>query len=429
MRPVPTSTRQLCAVLHDGHVLTDETRRVPGYDTEQPHTSLVDLTVASRDAAAVPVAPQLQVSAEPGVLLSVFAPRAGRRQDAGTWTPISELAADDGVVELLRAVDEVTSGRVAPPDGRPDWFRTSWYDEVESWIDARLAELGRRRTGPSRATKVWSMSAVLEIPTEAASVWFKAACAHFHAEPALTRIVSELVPGHAPDVVATDDGRGWVLTEEIPGADEDNVPEDVGPPAARILATLQLRSIDHLPELTAAGVPIRDLASTGERFDRILEDSLELAHLSPDEITTARAHRDRVHEVLDELDSLGVPTTLVHGDLHPGNIARSGNALVLYDWSDASISHPFLDAVLLGGRLTDEEREKTTASYAEVWRAAYPDLDIARALELAVPANMIYQMVTFEQIYRAQEDASYWEMSGVVARYLRLLPERFPERT
>jgi hypothetical protein len=35
-------------------------------------------------------------------------------------------------------------------------------------------------------------------------------------------------------------------------------------------------------------------------------------------------------------------------------------------------------------------------------------------------------VVSYEQIYRDQEDASYWEMSGVVARFLRKLPARFP---
>ncbi len=47
-------------------------------------------------------------------------------------------------------------------------------------------------------------------------------------------------------------------------------------------------------------------------------------------------------------------------------------------------------------------------------------------MALAVPANTIYQMVTFEQIQRMQEDASSWEMSGVVARMLRNLPGRIP---
>ena len=67
-------------------------------------------------------------------------------------------------------------------------------------------------------------------------------------------------------------------------------------------------------------------------------------------------------------------------------------------------------------------------AYAEVWNAAYPDLDTTRALELAEHANTIYQMVTFEQIQRAQEDASRWDMHGVVARMLRRLPDRLPRR-
>jgi aminoglycoside phosphotransferase (APT) family kinase protein len=425
MRPVPTPTRQLCAVLRDGHVLTDESGQVPGFDTDERHTSLVDLAVASGDADAVLVAPQLQVTADPCLLLSVFAPRA-HVEDQGTWTPLPDLAADDRVVELLRDVDAVATGRALPPARRPDWFRTTWYDEVETWVDRQLTGLGRRRTGPVRPTKVWSLSAVLEVPTDAAPVWFKAACAHFHAEPALTRLVAEMVPGRSPVVIATHDDRGWVLTEDISGADEDAVPDGVGPPAARTMAALQLRSLDHLDELAAAGVPVRDLATTGRQFDELLASSVELAQLTPDEIARARACSDAVHDVLEELDSLSVPTTLVHGDLHPGNVAHSGDSLVLYDWSDASVSHPFLDAALLGSRLSDTEREETLAAYAEVWRSAYPDLDVDRALHLAVPANTIYQMVTFEQIYQAQEPASYWEMSGVVARYLRQLPDRFP---
>ena len=203
------------------------------------------------------------------------------------------------------------------------------------------------------------------------------------------------------------------------------MPDDIGPPAARVAAALQLRSLEHLPEIEAAGVPVRDLTATRRELDEILVSGVELDQLTADELATVRAVREPVHALLEELDSLGIPDTLVHGDLHPGNVAADGDSLLLYDWSDASLSHPFLDLVQLGSRLSDEEREATRAAYAEVWRAAYPSLDIGRALELAEPANTIYQMVTFEQIYRAQEDASYWEMSGVVARMLRTLPDIF----
>ena len=136
-----------------------------------------------------------------------------------------------------------------------------------------------------------------------------------------------------------------------------------------------------------------------------------------------------MHAVFDELAELGLPETLVHGDLHPGNVAHDGDALVLYDWSDAAVAHPFLDAAHLVRSIPEEERDAARAAYAEVWRTAYPDVDVARGLELAAQVNTIYQMVTFEHICRAVEDASYWELSGVVARYLKQLPDRFPVRS
>ncbi|WP_331499361.1 aminoglycoside phosphotransferase family protein [Nocardioides sp.] len=280
--------------------------------------------------------------------------------------------------------------------------------------------------------KVWSLSAVLQVPCAPAAVWFKASCRHFHAEPALTRLVVEVLPEHAPPILAADEQRAWLLMDEMPGADEDHEdapPAGLGPAAARIAATTQLRSLDHLEEIERAGVPERGLARTLHVFDEILVGSTELDELTPDEVAAARGVREAVHAVVEELASLGLPETLVHGDLHPGNVAHDGDTVALYDWSDAAVSHPFLDIVLLTKRLPEDEGRAARAVYAEAWRAAYPDVDVDRALELAVDANTIYQMVTFEQIYRAQEDASYWEMRGVVAGMLRNLPQRFPSRS
>jgi len=425
----PPAIRQVCALLRGGRVLTDH-GRLPAYDAEHAFASLARRVGACGDPAAVPVAPQLQVHADPQVLLDVFASRV-ETAVAGTWTTLDDVREDAGLVSALRDVAAVAGGDLAAPARRPDWFATSWYDEVEAWVDTELRHRGRRRTGPAEPAKVWSLSAVLRIPCDGAPVWFKASCRHFHAEPALTRLVAEMLPEHAPPIIATDDDRAWTLLEEMPGADDLN--EDEPPPglslaAARIAATIQLRSLDHLPEIEAAGVPVRHLTSTLHQLDEVLLSSVELDELTAEELAAARATRTDMHAVVAELDSLGIPDTLVHGDLHSGNVAHDDDALVLYDWSDAAVSHPFLDVVRLTEREPDDQRDAARAVYAEAWRTAYPEADVDRALELAVPTNTIYQMVTFEQIYQAQEDASYWEMRGVVARMLRSLPERIPRR-
>jgi hypothetical protein len=84
-----------------------------------------------------------------------------------------------------------------------------WYDTADTWIDHHLAAHGRTRTGDTVPVKVWSLSAVLRVPSEPGPVWFKASCPHFHAEPALTRLVAELLPEHAPPLLAADEQRAW----------------------------------------------------------------------------------------------------------------------------------------------------------------------------------------------------------------------------
>jgi aminoglycoside phosphotransferase (APT) family kinase protein len=421
--------RQLCVLLREGLVLTDERGRLRSVHDEQPWVDLQRRALTCGDPAAVLVAPQTIVSPDEQVLMNVFASRTDPDVD-GTWTALDDLGEPDTAVRTtLRSIAAVVDGTMAPPARRPDWFSASWYVDAGAWIDSELTARGRTRTGMTVPVKVWSLSAVLKVPCEPAPMWFKASCRHFHAEPALTRLVVDMLPEHAPPVVAVDEERGWLLMEDMSGADEeyeDSPPPGMGAAAGRIAATVQLRSLGQLDDIEAAGVPVRGLAETMHGFDEVLATSVELAQLTPDELASARAARDDVHGVVEELAALGLPDTLVHGDLHPGNIAHDGDSLVLYDWSDAAVSHPLLDLVHLSQRLPGDEVVQARAAYVDLWRTAYPDVDFERALELAAQVNLLFQMVSYEQIYRDQEDASYWEMRGVVARSLRKLPERFP---
>jgi len=434
--PDDPQVRQICVLLRDGQVLTDERGRLPSYLAEDEWDDLVRRTRTCGDPHAVLLAPQLLVGSDPTTLLNVFGSRVETTVE-GTWVSLDDLAGEDpavvtAVVTALRDVTAQRGGFVEEPARRPEWFRNpGWYDEVDGWVDRELAARSRSRTGDTVPVKVWSISAVLEIPSDPAPVWLKASCRHFHAEPALTRLVSAMLPEHAPPMIAVDEERAWLLMEDMPGADEEHAeepPPGLGAAAARIVATLQLRSLDHLDEIEAAGVPVRGLAETMRGFDEVLASSVELDQLTQAELAAARATRDDVHAVMEELASVGLPETLVHGDLHPGNVAHAGGSARLYDWSDAAVSHPLLDLAQLVQDLPADEAELARAAYAEAWRAAYPGIDLRRGLELAVQVNAIFQLVTFEQIYRAQEDASYWEMRGVVARTLRQLPERFPRR-
>lgn len=124
-----------------------------------------------------------------------------------------------------------------------------------------------------------------------------------------------------------------------------------------------------------------------------------------------------------ELWACGIPDTLSHGDLHPGNVAYDGREVRIFDWTDGCVTHPFLDGSHLAGMLDwygtgEGEAERVLQAYAQPWREALPEAVVHRALELAPLADLVFQTVTFAHIAAAAEDG-VGDFSGVVLRFTR----------
>jgi len=99
--------------------------------------------------------------------------------------------------------------------------------------------------------------------------------------------------------------------------------------------------------------------------------------------------------------------------------------MTLYDWTDAAISFPFLDAAHLAASARAEVGGSVLAAYADVWSEGYDRVDVERMLELAPLLDRVYQMISYEGIYRSREPDSMWEMRGIVALSLRQLTEQW----
>jgi len=128
---------------------------------------------------------------------------------------------------------------------------------------------------------------------------------------------------------------------------------------------------------------------------------------------------------LEAFATVGLPYSVAHGDLHLGNLAVDGDEMTLYDWTDAAISFPFLDAAHLAASARAEVGGSVLAAYADVWSEGYDRVDVERMLELAPLLDRVYQMISYEGIYRSREPDSMWEMRGIVALSLRQLTEQW----
>jgi hypothetical protein len=317
------------------------------------------------------------------------------------------------------------------PPQRPAWFRQGWAHETQAWIEAALVRCGRRQTAPPEVERMWSLSAVLRVPTDRGAAFFKSTSGAFRAEPAITRLLADLFPDVVPTVLDHDDDRAWMLLDQVAGVEEERA-DGAAVAAAAVLAEVQLRSLDHLRALRGAGCADRTLRQTLAGLSQLLRDSVELPNLTTEEIVAARAAGPRASQLVEEFWSCGLPDTLTHGDIDLDNVAYDGARLRLFDWTDACLSHPFLDGAHLarsalqhtsGGDRHRPFDAEVAEAFAAPWRARYPRADIDRALHLAPAIDRIFQAISTERIYRSLEETSRWELAGFVERFLRELPD------
>jgi aminoglycoside phosphotransferase (APT) family kinase protein len=415
-------TRVVLALIDGDRVLITDDGDLPSFVHDDPYVN--DTRVLSHVGADHYVGPRIRLGK--GEFLQPVGIRNGPLPD-GPWRLVRELDSDVGRAAAL-AADEY-AGR--PPAHRPAWFRPGWFDRVEAWVDHWLATVARRRTGPARIDRMWALSAVLRVPTDHGDTWFKATCDHFRAEPAITRTLARHFPDLVPVLIAEDDGPAWMLMEPLDGTGWQDELTGAELALAPRFAEVQVASIDLRDELVAAGCPDRGLESTLRDWAAVLADSLELPGLTDDEIAASREVAPRVESLVREFWGCGLPDTLSHGDLHGGNLAYDGAGLRVFDWTDACLSHPLLDAGHLarfnaeshGGADAAGPDLAVLAAFADRWRAEFPGADIDRALALVPLVNLVFQAVTYEAILRAVEPASRWSLSGVIEKTLRRLPD------
>jgi hypothetical protein len=376
---------------------------------------------------AVPMAPAHGLAGNSGRRLFLMAVR-GPVEERVAVLPLDRLDDLDEDAEVVSAVRTAVArwrGGLPLPPRRPDWYRPAWWDEIEAWVDARLADLDRPRTGPLRTVRLWSLSAVLEVPTAAGSLYVKATCEWFRHEPVLTATVARMAPRRSPQVLAVDVARAWMLMERLPGTPHRG-PRAPGLPGAAglALAEVQLASLGHREALLAAGCPDRGEDATLAGLARVLRDGVEVGLLDPGERAALRESEAELAAAVRELYACGLPVVLSHGDLHLDNVASEGPDVVFLDWTDACLSHPFLDAAHLARSAAEEHpdgAEEVWAAFLPAWRAVAPTADLDRARLIAPRVDVVFQAVSYEGILRATEQGSVHDMEGVQAHLLRSL--------
>ena len=361
------------------------------------------------------------------------------RVDAGDWTafveiePLAAGAAVPGIwVDLADAhalgarytsagqrflrrwLDELQSGVIPPL--RPRWSTPGFHARAGAWMAERLAHAGTPLTSEPTVLTTWCLSSVLRGETEAGPVFLKACARVFDREPEITAAMDKTFPGAVTSVVATHSQEGWLLMRGAGRSVLGEEPATAWEDGLTALARLQRAWPAADPPLDLEDRGPGSLAST---IPELIESSY-VRGFPADVLAQLESAAPRLIDTCRRLASLPPGPTFVHGDFHPWNVQRDGDGVVIIDWSDSAIGHPFTDLPTFLGRTKDPAvRRRLLDAYLDAWAGAAPRSELEEAAHLALAVGAIHQVESYRRIMETLEPDEDWGLAGAGPSYVR----------
>ena len=96
--------------------------------------------------------------------------------------------------------------------------------------------------------------------------------------------------------------------------------------------------------------------------------------------------------------------------MHMSNVAAREEGYLFFDWSDACITHPFLDMISILHEADPELQNRLRDGYLALWTAYEPLDRLLEMWELAYVLCALHQAVSYQAIIANCEDACKYEM-------------------
>ena len=309
-----------------------------------------------------------------------------------------------------------TEQREGRPPALQPWEYPGWFESAVDWIEATLP-------GTERVDQyaTWSVSSLHRVETAAGRYYFKAVPIVFRHEAAVTEVLAQRFPDAIPRPIAIDGERGWMLTADFGDQLVATMEAPYWEGSLDALTSLQRRSVASVEFLLESGCQDRGPRMLRSQMEELASEGSEWL---PDElIQRLRAGLSRFQDLCEEVASAPIPNTLVHGDLHADNIVISDGGYLIFDWTDACIAHPFIDAATF---LRYAERASVDQATCERWRDHYlrgweglaPYEVTSRLFELVTPLAAMHQVITYLWLLDSLDPSERWQFGGAMEDWL-----------
>jgi hypothetical protein len=397
---VPHRTTR-AVLVQDGDALHLPTFQARGEEPSTPEL-VAGITATLGGVAATPLRvswPGGDAQSDVGnVILIETEPLDGESPALLAWRKLDDDALDGvGPPTLADAVRQwLEEHRHGYLPSRPQWSRPGWLDGATTWMAAELARIGATVSAPAEIVQLWDVSVVVRATTDAGRFYLKCSADIFRSEAVVTSALAAHSPQLFPEVVAVDEERAWLLMADLGDGTLGDSPPDQWHRALPTYATLQQDWLDRSARLTELGALDRPLSALADQVADSRDDDVLMAKLEPELRARWQEAAPIVAEDCRRLSAIGPPATLVHGDLHPWNATAGQGGMRFFDWTDAAVSHPFIDLATFIPRCDDPTlRRQMWDEYLDSWRDHLTAADLDEAGRLALVVGMLYQLQTY----------------------------------
>ena len=348
--------------------------------------------------------------------------------------PISALSCDSFIdtrdYSAIKRVIAMCNGEIEKSSAGP-FARLGWFGELRDWIESVVEPMGFHLTRKFQQLNASASFSLIRFATDGPALWFKAVGEPNLREFGITSVLAQLFPEYLPPMVATRGSwNGW-LSKEVEGRLLSDIQEQaLWEHAAASLARLQIKSIDRGPQILGSGAHDLGSAALSRRIEPVMSFMAQLMERQKKVPPAVLGRGDLLalaeglQSAVEAMEATGIPETIGHLDLNPGNIIVPTNNCAFLDWAEAYVGNPLfsLDYLVQHARRAFGEdsgvRAKVIAAYRTEWSDVVSEAAIADALAVA-PLLAVFAYAAGNDIWRAPEG-----LEEPTAGYLRSLARR-----
>ncbi|AXQ97361.1 MULTISPECIES: phosphotransferase [Pseudoalteromonas] len=300
---------------------------------------------------------------------------------------------------------------------------SGWKLDAKYWIENTLKQLNYKKVDEPIIVEDWFLGDVWRIPTEKGNVYFKATASLplFSNEAGVCDFLAHIFKGKVPEVLAIDKGRRWQLTSDFGEPLDEDVDLTVWNDAYQVWGEIQSLSVEHVDKLRQSGCQSRSIENLSTQL---------IWHFNQPEIAAILTDRNIVFDnnflsnleiAIHKLKEYSLPDCLVHGDLHESNMARTAESYLFFDWSDACVTHPFMDGNFIYQFSETNLKQKLIKNYLSNWRHYLPELELQRAWQAAEPVCYAHHTLSYASIILNASGGNEDDVSDFTESFTRYL--------